>query len=91
MADSRYILMQKNTLVADLQLDTATGVIWSVGQVYNALHIPLGIPADAVTYGPRECYAVNRLAILNSIGAFLIAAKQDSKICGNLKTYCLEF
>ena len=27
-------------------LDTATGVIWSVGQVYNALHIPLGILAD---------------------------------------------
>ena len=38
--------MKKNTPVADLQLDTATSVIWSVGQVYNALHIPLGILAD---------------------------------------------
>lgn len=44
MADSRCILMHKNTLVVDLQLDTATGVIRSVGQVYNALHIPVGIP-----------------------------------------------
>ena len=27
MADSRYVLMHKNTPVADLQLDTDTGVI----------------------------------------------------------------
>lgn len=30
MADSRYVLMHKNTPVADLQLDTDTGVIRSV-------------------------------------------------------------
>ena len=44
MADSRYVLMHKNTPVADLQLDTDTGVIRSVGHVYNALHVPVGIP-----------------------------------------------
>lgn len=44
MADSRYTLMHKNTPVAGLQLDTDTGVIRSVGQVYNAPHIPVGIP-----------------------------------------------
>ena len=37
MADSRYVLMHKNTPVADLQLDTDTGVIRSVGHVYNAV------------------------------------------------------
>ena len=42
MADSRYVLMHKNTPVADLQLDTDTGVIRSVGHVYNALHVPVG-------------------------------------------------
>ena len=43
MADSRYVLMHKNTPVADLQLDTDTGVIRSVGHVYNALHVPPSI------------------------------------------------
>lgn len=49
MADN-YILMHKNTPVADLQLDTQTGVIGAVGHVYNAAHVPVGIPVrkDAI-------------------------------------------
>lgn len=54
MADSRYVLMHKNTPVADLQLDTDTGVIRSVGHVYNALHVPVGIPVkrESLTGAP---------------------------------------
>ena len=44
MADSRYVLMHKNTPVAAIQLAPDTGVIRSVGHVYNALHVPVGIP-----------------------------------------------
>ena len=43
MADSGYILMHKNIPVADLQLDRDTGLIRSVGQVYHAAHLPVGV------------------------------------------------
>ena len=62
MADSRYTLMHKNTPVADLQLDTDTGVIRSVGQVYNAPHIPVGIPVKkgAVDRGALNAWWTGR-------------------------------
>ena len=44
MADVSYILMHKRTPVADLQLDSDTGVIRSIGQVYHEAHVPVGIP-----------------------------------------------
>lgn len=43
MADSSYILMHKNIPVADLQLDTDTGVVRSVGHIYHEDHIPVGV------------------------------------------------
>ena len=46
MADSNYILMHKNTPVADLQLDTDTGVIGSVGHIYHEAHVPVGVPVN---------------------------------------------
>ena len=44
MADGSYILMHKRTPVADLQLDSDTCVIRSIGQVYHEAHVPVGIP-----------------------------------------------
>ena len=38
-----YILMHKNTAVADITIDSATAVISSVGEVYNIEHSPVGI------------------------------------------------
>lgn len=46
MADSNYILMHKNIPVADLQLDTDTGVIGSVGHIYHEAHVPVGVPVN---------------------------------------------
>lgn len=40
-----YTLMHKNIPVADLALDTASGVIISIGAVYEAAHAPVGVPA----------------------------------------------
>lgn len=62
MADHHYVLMHKNTPVADLQLDTDTGVIRSVGQVYNAPHIPVGIPVKkgAVDWGALNAWWTGR-------------------------------
>ncbi len=40
----RYILMHKDRAVAELNLDSITGVIASVGRVYEPLHVPVGIP-----------------------------------------------
>ena len=62
MADHHYVLMHKNTPVADLQLDTDTGVIRSVGQVYNAPHIPVGIPVKkgAVDRGALNAWWTGR-------------------------------
>lgn len=37
--------MHKNIPVADLALDTASGVIISIGAVYEAAHAPVGVPA----------------------------------------------
>lgn len=53
MADSGYILMHKNIPVADLQLDTDTGLIRSVGQVYHAAHLPVGVPVSKGTVNRR--------------------------------------
>ena len=36
-----YCLMHKNILVAELQLDTITGGIVSVGKVYAEEHVPI--------------------------------------------------
>lgn len=41
---SHYILMHKEIPVAELLLDGACGIIRSVGRVYEALHVPVGIP-----------------------------------------------
>lgn len=38
-----YCLMHKNILVAELQLDTITGGIVSVGKVYAEEHVPIGV------------------------------------------------
>ena len=46
MADSNYILMHKNIPVADLQLDTDTGVVGSVGHIYHEAHVPVGVPVN---------------------------------------------
>ncbi|MDO5541175.1 MAG: HipA domain-containing protein [Eubacteriales bacterium] len=40
----KYLLMHKNIPVADLKLDTATGVITSIGAIYEPEHAPVGIP-----------------------------------------------
>lgn len=39
----RYTLMHKNIPVADLELDTASGVVTSVGMVHKKSHVPVGI------------------------------------------------
>lgn len=39
-----YILMHKNIPVAELELDTASGAILSVGTVFETAHVPVGIP-----------------------------------------------
>ena len=44
MAYADYTLMHKDVPVAELTLDSDTGVIASVGQVLNAEHVPVGIP-----------------------------------------------
>lgn len=46
MAESlkQYILMHQDTPVAELKLDRAAGVISSVGKVFHAAHVPVGIP-----------------------------------------------
>jgi len=46
MADGmkRYILMHKNISVADIELDEASSAISAIGHIYEAPHVPLGIP-----------------------------------------------
>lgn len=46
MADqtAQYIFMHKDIPVAEFGLDTATGAIVSIGQVYEPRHVPVGIP-----------------------------------------------
>ena len=46
MADqtAQYILMHKDIPVAELGLDSVTGTIISIGQVYETRHVPAGIP-----------------------------------------------
>ena len=39
----RYTLMHKNIPVADLELDTASGAVTSVGMVQKKSHVPVGI------------------------------------------------
>lgn len=40
----QYILMHKNIPVAEMTLDTVSGAIVSVGSIYEAAHVPVGIP-----------------------------------------------
>lgn len=41
---AQYMLMHKNIPVAELTLDTASGAIISIGTVWEAAHVPVGIP-----------------------------------------------
>lgn len=45
MSESKkqYILMHKQIPVAELELDTASGVIVSIGRVHDKAHVPVGI------------------------------------------------
>ena len=40
----QYTLMHKEVPVVDIELDDATGSIYQIKKVYNAEHIPIGIP-----------------------------------------------
>lgn len=40
----KYILMHRDITVAELELDDATCTISSIGNVYNASHLPVGVP-----------------------------------------------
>ena len=46
MADqtAQYIFMHKDIPVAEFGLDSVTGAIVSIGQVYEPRHVPVGIP-----------------------------------------------
>lgn len=46
MADqtAQYIFMHKDIPVAEFGLDSVTGTIVSIGQVYKPRHVPVGIP-----------------------------------------------
>lgn len=50
-AMSQYLLMHKDIVVAELKLDTASGAIISVGEVYEKAHVPVGIPVRKETIG----------------------------------------
>ena len=39
---NKYTLMHKNITVADLELDSATGVILTVKKIYASEHLPVG-------------------------------------------------
>ncbi len=43
---NKYILMHKNISVAEMELDTVTGVVVSIGDVYEQEHMPLGTVAE---------------------------------------------
>ena len=51
MADGlkKYMLMHKNIPVADIELDTVSGAVFSVGPVWEAAHVPVGIPVKSGT------------------------------------------
>ena len=51
MADGlkKYMLMHKNIPVADIELDTVSGAVFSVGPVWKAAHVPVGIPVKSGT------------------------------------------
>lgn len=40
----QYLLMHKNIPVVELQLDSVSGAIVSVGTVYEETHVPVGVP-----------------------------------------------
>ncbi|MCM3699743.1 HipA domain-containing protein [Paenibacillus macerans] len=47
MADAwnkKYVLKHKNIPVAEIELDEATSAISAIGEVYDAQHVPIGIP-----------------------------------------------
>ncbi|RRJ64886.1 excisionase [Paenibacillus oralis] len=47
MADAwnkKYVLKHKNVPVAEIELDEATSAISAIGEVYDAQHVPIGIP-----------------------------------------------
>lgn len=51
MADGlkKYMLMHKNIPVADIELDTVSGAVFSVGPAWEAAHVPVGIPVKSGT------------------------------------------
>ncbi|MBC8079713.1 MAG: HipA domain-containing protein [Gorillibacterium sp.] len=59
MADvlhKKYVLMHKNTLVAEIELDEASCAISAIGHVVEARHVPTGIP---VKRGRIDRFALN--------------------------------
>lgn len=55
MADqtAQYIFMHKDIPVAEFGLDSVTGTIVSIGQVYEPRHVPVGIP-DSTRFDVTE-------------------------------------
>lgn len=58
MADAwnkKYVLKHKNVPVAEIELDEATSAISAIGEVYDAQHVPIGIPVKkAASTAPRS-------------------------------------